>query len=291
MVLSPVSAAPEAAGRQAELKEIAHTLRHHIVTMAADSPGAHVGGSMSAIEILTVLYFDGVLRVDPERPRMEGRDYLIFSKGHASAALYAALAERGFFPVEELQTYKQMGSRLAGHSLKSIPGVELATGSLGHGLPVGNGLALAAKHDRMANRVFVVLGDGECQEGSVWEAAMAAAHFRLDNLVAIVDRNRVQEDGPTEEIMALEPFAAKWRAFNWEVREVDGHDVAALSRELHQVPFKPGRPSLLLAATVKGKGVSFAENTNAWHYGKLNPEQRARALADLAAARGRKERP
>jgi len=291
MVLSPVSAVPRATGRQAALQEIAHTLRHHVVAMAADSPGAHVGGSMSVIEILTVLFFDGVLRVDPERPKMEGRDYMIFSKGHASAALYAALAERGFFPVEELQTYKQMGSRLAGHSLKSIPGVELATGSLGHGLAVGNGLALAAKHDRLAYRVFVVLGDGECQEGSVWEAAMAAAHYRLDNLVAIVDRNRVQEDGPTEEIMALEPFAAKWRAFNWEVREVDGHDVAALSQELHQVPFTPGRPSLLLAATVKGKGVSFAENKNAWHYGKLNPEQKAQALADLAALRGREERP
>lgn len=270
--------------RFADLRRIAHTLRRHVVHMAADSPGAHVGGSMSAIEILTVLLFDGVLNVDPARPKMEGRDYLIFSKGHASAALYAALAERGFLPVEELKTYKQMGSRLAGHSLKSIPGVELATGSLGHGLGVGNGIALAGKHDGSSYRVFVILGDGECQEGSVWEAAMTAAHYKLDNLVAIVDRNGVQEDGPTEQIMALEPFAEKWRAFNWEVREIDGHDPEALAAALHGVPFHPGRPSLLLAHTVKGKHVSFAEHDNAWHYGKLSPAQREQALADIDAA-------
>lgn len=272
------------APRFAVLREAADTLRRHVVEMAADA-GAHVGGSLSVVEILAVLYFDGVLRVDPAEPRKDGRDYLIFSKGHASAALYGALVERGFFPAAELAGYKRMGSRLAGHPAKSIPGVELATGSLGHGLPVGNGIALAGKHDGRDYRVFVVLGDGECQEGVVWEAAMAAAHHRLDNLVAIVDRNGVQEDGPTEKIMALEPFAAKWRAFNWEVREVDGHDVAELSRALHAVPFAPGRPSLLLARTVKGKGLSFAENTHTWHYGKLSPEQREQALAELAASR------
>jgi transketolase len=264
-----------------ELQGTAHRLRHHIVSMAADSPGAHVGGSMSSVEILTALFFAGVLRVDPARPKLEGRDYLIFSKGHASAALYAALAERGFFPVEELKSYKQMGSRLAGHSLKSIPGVELATGSLGHGLAVGNGLALAGRYDGLDYRVFVVLGDGECQEGSVWEAAMAAAHYKLDNLVAIVDRNGVQEDGPTEEIMALEPFADKWRSFGWEVREVDGHDVAAVAEPLHAVPFRPGKPSLLLARTVKGKGLSFAEHNHAWHYGKLSPQLREQAVTEL----------
>jgi len=270
--------------RLAAVRNAADTLRHHVVNMAADS-GAHVGGSLSVVDILAVLYFDGVLRVDPAEPKNDGRDYLIFSKGHASAALYGALAERGFFPVAELASYKRMGSRLAGHPAKSIPGVELATGSLGHGLAVGNGVALAGKHDGRDSRVFVVMGDGECQEGVVWEAAMAAAHYRLDNLVAIVDRNGVQEDGPTEKIMALEPFADKWRAFNWEVREVDGHDVAALSRELHAVPFAAGRPSLLLARTVKGKGLSFAENTHTWHYGKLSLEQKAQALAELAASR------
>jgi len=279
-----------AAGERLEtLQERADVLRRHIVNMAADS-GAHVGGSMSVADILAVLYFDGVLRVDPAQPRSDGRDYLIFSKGHASAALYGALAERGFFPVAELASYKRMGSRLAGHPAKSIPGVELATGSLGHGLAVGNGLALAGKHDGRDYRVFVVMGDGECQEGVVWEAAMAAAHYRLDNLVAIVDRNGVQEDGPTEKIMALEPFADKWRAFNWEVREVDGHDLAALSEALHAVPFAAGRPSLLLARTVKGKGLSFAENTHTWHYGKLSSEQRTQALSEIAASRARRDR-
>jgi transketolase len=266
------------------LAQAADTLRRHIVDMAADS-GAHVGGSLSVVEILAVLYFDGVLRVDPAQPGRDGRDYLIFSKGHASAALYAALAERGFFPLAELATYKRMGSRLAGHPGRGIPGVELATGSLGHGLAVANGIALAGKHDRRDFRVFAVLGDGECQEGAVWEAAMAAAHYGLDNLVAIVDRNGVQEDGPTEKIMALEPLAEKWRAFNWEVRQVDGHDLAALSLALHAVPFAAGRPSLLLARTVKGKGLSFAEGTHTWHYGKLNTEQREQALAELAARR------
>jgi transketolase len=280
LVSTPASELPRE-DRWASLRETARALRHHVVHMAADSAGAHVGGSMSVTEILTVLFFDGVLEVDPARPKMEGRDYLIFSKGHASAALYAALAERGFFPVEELATYKQMGSRLAGHSLKSIPGVELATGSLGHGLGVGNGIALAGKHDGLTYRTFVVLGDGECQEGSIWEAAMAAAHYRLDNLVAIVDRNGVQEDGPTEQIMALEPFADKWRSFGWEVREIDGHDVEDLSRALHAVPFAAGKPSLVLARTVKGKGISFAEHDHGWHYGKLSPAQREQALSDL----------
>ncbi len=275
------SAAPDAE-RLAALRTAAGALRRHVVDMAADS-GAHVGGSMSVVEILTVLYFDGVLRVDPARPAMDGRDVLLFSKGHASAALYGALAERGFFPVAELASYKRMGSPLAGHPAKSIPGVELATGSLGHGLAVGNGLALAGRHDGRDARFFVVMGDGECQEGVVWEAAMAAAHYRLDNLVAIVDRNGVQEDGPTETIMSLEPLADKWRAFGWEVREVDGHDLAALSGALHAVPFAAGRPSLLLARTVKGKGLSFAENTHTWHYGKLSAEQKAQALAELAA--------
>lgn len=267
--------------RLESLKQMALKLRKHIVHMAADSPGAHVGGSMSAVEILSVLLFDGVLRLDPKQPKAEGRDYLIFSKGHASAALYSALAERGYFPVEELKTYKQMGSRLAGHPSKYIPGIELATGSLGHGLPVGEGLALAGKHDGDDFRVFVVLGDGECQEGSNWEAAMAAAHYKLDNLVVVVDRNGIQEDGPTEEVMALEPFADKWRAFGWAVREVNGHDVAELSSVLHQVPFVPGKPSVVIARTEKGHGISFTVNTNKWHYGKLSPEQKAAALKEL----------
>ncbi len=264
-----------------QLAEQARTLRRHIVRLAADRPGAHVGGSMSSVEILTVLYFDGVLRVHPADPELEGRDYLIYSKGHSSASLYAALAERGFFPVEELDTYKRPGSRLAGHPSKEVPGVELATGSLGHGLSVGVGLALAGKHDGSDYRVFVVLGDGECQEGAIWEAAMSAAHYRLDNLVAIVDRNGVQEDGPTEQIMALEPFAEKWASFGWEVVEVDGHDVDELRVALHGVPQRESRPTVVVAHTEKGHGVSFAAGTHLWHYGRLSPEQRAQALAEL----------
>jgi transketolase len=285
MAIADLTEPTRAAVPASSLAAMAHTLRRHIVRLCADSPGAHLGGSMSCVEILTVLFFDGVLRVDPRQPKKEGRDYLLFSKGHASAALYSALAERGFFPVEELLTYKRSGSRLAGHPLKGVPGVELATGSLGHGLAVGNGLALAGKHDRCDYRVFVVLGDGECQEGSVWEAAMAAAHYQLDNLVAVVDRNGVQEDGPTEVIMRLEPLAEKWRAFGWEVREVDGHDLGELSAALHAVPFHRDRPSLVLAKTVKGKGVSFAEGDHRYHYCKLSPEDRARAMAELEAAR------
>jgi transketolase len=271
---------------RSELTNVAHRLRRHIVDLAANSPGAHIGGSMSSVEILTVLYFDGVLRIDPGSPEWEERDYLIFSKGHSSAALYAVLAERGFFPVSELATYKQPGSRLAGHPSRGIPGVELATGSLGHGLPVGTGMALAGKHDAADYRVFVLLGDGECQEGSVWEAAMAAGHYRLDNLVAIVDRNGFQEDGPTEQVMRLEPFAEKWRSFGWQVAELDGHDLAQLSDALHAVPLEPGMPTCLIARTIKGHGLSFTANTHLWHYGKLTPAQYAQARAELDSGEG-----
>lgn len=266
------------------LLDMASRLRRHIVNLAADSAGAHVGGSMSAVEILTVLYFGGVMHVDPTQPDLDGRDYFIFSKGHCSALLYSVLAERGFFDIEELATYKQLGSRLAGHPSKEVPGVELATGSLGHGLPVAGGIGWAGKYDGADYRVFVLLGDGECQEGSTWEAAMAAAHYQLDNLVVIVDRNGIQEDGPTEEVMALEPFADKWRSFGWAVEEVDGHSLLALHAVLHRVPFEQGRPSVIVAHTVKGNGISFAANTNAWHYGKLTPDEKALALQELAVA-------
>ncbi len=264
------------------LVEIANRIRHHIVELATNSPGAHVGGSMSVTEILSVLFFDGVLLLDPDDPEWRQRDRLIYSKGHASAALYAALAERGFFPVSELASYKQPGSRLAGHPARGIPGVEWATGSLGHGLPVGVGISLANRHDGLPSRTFVVVGDGECQEGSVWEAAMSAAHYRLDNLVVIVDRNGFQEDGPTEEIMALEPLADKWRSFGWQVAEVDGHDLAQLSEVLHRVPLQPGRPSCVIARTEKGHGLSFTSNTHTWHYGRLSQQQYQQALTELA---------
>jgi transketolase len=264
------------------LVEKAQQIRHHIVELATNSPGAHVGGSMSVVEILTVLFFDGVLQVDPTNPQWPERDRLIYSKGHASAALYAVLAERGFFPVSELASYKQPGSRLAGHPNRDIPGVEWATGSLGHGLPVAVGMSLANRHDGVPSRTFVVLGDGECQEGSVWEAAMSAAHFRLDNLVAIVDRNGFQEDGPTEDIMALEPLADKWRSFGWQVVEVDGHDATGLSDVLHRLPFESGKPSCVIARTEKGHGLTFTANTHTWHYGRFSQQQYQQALDELA---------
>jgi transketolase len=261
---------------------MARKIRRHVVALAADSPGAHVGGSMSSTEILTALYFGGVMNVDPGDPEWSGRDYLIYSKGHASASLYAVLAERGFFPVSELASYKTSGSRLAGHPSREIPGIEWATGSLGHGLSVGVGIALGIKHDHAPNRVFVVLGDGECQEGSIWEAAMSAAHYNLDNLVALVDRNQFQEDGPTEDVMALEPFADKWCSFGWHVEEVDGHSTSALVDVLTRSREGSTKPWCVIANTVKGKGISFAANTHLWHYGKLTPGERQLAMAELS---------
>jgi transketolase len=264
------------------LTEMAQRIRHHIIELATNSPGAHVGGSMSVTEILTVLFFDDVLKVNPAEPHWAERDRLIYSKGHSSAALYAVLAERGFFPVSELASYKQPGSRLAGHPSRDIPGVEWATGSLGHGLPVAVGMSLANRHDHRDSRTFVVLGDGECQEGSIWEAAMSAAHFRLDNLVVIVDRNGFQEDGATEDIMALEPLADKWRSFGWQVVEVDGHDVTQLSQALHRVPLASGQPSCVIARTEKGHGLSFTSNTHTWHYGKFSQQQYQQALQEMS---------
>jgi len=269
-----VQTAPAGLGRAAE----ATLLRADIVRALHAAGGGHYGGSLSVIDVLLTLY-RGHVRVNPRAPRHPDRDRLLLSKGHAAVALYAVLRRLGFFD-DDLCTYADHASILEGHpDMKTVPGVDFSTGSLGQGLSVGCGMAIALRET--GRRVFVVLGDGECQEGSIWEAAMAAAHYKLDNLVAIVDRNGVQEDGPTEQIMALEPFADKWRAFGWEVREVNGHDVEELSQALHAVPFAPGKPSLLIAKTVKGKGVSFAENTNAWHYGKLSADQKQTALTDL----------
>lgn len=265
-----------------ELRDRAHRIRRHVVAMAAGPEGAHVGGSLSCAEVLAVLYFD-VLRVRPDQPGWEDRDRFVLSKGHASAALYAALAERGFLPVEELATYGRAGGRLAGHPLRRVPGVELPTGSLGHGLALGAGMALAARLDGRAARTFVLLGDGELQEGTVWEALMSAAHHRLDNLVAVVDRNGWQLTGPTEECIALEPLEDRLRTFGWEVRSADGHDVEALRGPLRGAPWAPGRPSVLVARTVKGRGVPFLEGRKRSHYARFGPELERRALAGLAA--------
>lgn len=264
----------------AALKAVALRIREHVLSMAAGPVGAHVGGSFSATEVLTVLYFH-VLRLRPEEPDWEGRDYFILSKGHAGAGLYATLAERGFLPVEELTTYARPGGRLLSHPTAKVPGVEFPTGSLGHGLSLGLGLALAAQRDGRGNRTYVLMGDGELQEGSVWEAAMAAAHLGLDNLVAIVDRNRLQISGRTEERMRLEPLADRWRSFGWSVETVGGHDMEALMAAFARTFFERGRPAMLLAETVKGQGVKFMADKKKSHYVTLNPDLYQRALSQL----------
>lgn len=251
-------------------------VREHIVRMCAGPEGGHLGGSMSLVEILTTLYFD-VLDVDPADPTAPGRDILILSKGHGAIALYAVLAERGFFPAEELATYGRPGSRLMGHPVRAVPGVEAATGSLGHGLPLANGFALA----RPDRRCYVVAGDGELQEGSVWEAAMSTAGLGLDNVTVVVDRNGLQITGRTEDTVPLEPLGDRWRAFGWAVREVDGHDPAALREALRAR--EAGRPSVVIARTVKGNGLPAVQGRVESHYARLGERQSARAISVLRA--------
>lgn len=232
-------------------------------------------------DILAVLY-GGALRVDPGRPDWPDRDRFILSKGHAGAGVYAALAEAGFFPVSKLMTHSQDGSDLSGHvSHKGVPGVELSTGSLGHGLSVGAGMAYAAALDGKSHRVVVMLSDGECDEGSNWEAILFAGHHRLSRLVAIVDYNKIQSLAPVSETLELEPFAEKWRAFGWAVVEVDGHDHDALREALGAVPSAEGKPACIIAHTIKGRGVSFMENTVLWHYRTPRGEELAAAEREI----------
>jgi transketolase len=268
------------------LFDLARRLRVHVVRMTSRANSSHIGSSFSMSELLAVLYGGGVLRVDPARPDWPQRDRFILSKGHGCAGLYAALAEAGFFPLEELDTFYLNGTRLAGHATTTVPGVELSTGSLGHGLPVGTGMALAAKRAGEAHRVFVLLSDGECDEGSIWEAALFAPQHQLDNLVVIVDYNKIQSLGTVKEVLDLDPFADKWRAFRWGVREIDGHDVDAIHEALDAVPFEPGRPSCVIAHTVKGKGVSFMEDKLLWHYRAPLGEDRAVAMRELGVVEG-----
>jgi transketolase len=241
----------------------------------------HVGGEMSAIDILVTLYF-AVLHVDPARPDDPDRDRFILSKGHSAVALYTTLAHRGFIPMEQLDTFAQPLSKLNGHPDRNkVPGVETNTGPLGHGLPVAVGAALAAKLQDSSWRVFVLTGDGELQEGSNWEAAMAAAHYKLDNLTVIVDRNRLQQGDWTEQTMHLEPLADKWRAFGWSVVEVDGHNIAHLLETFARVPFEAGKPNCIIAHTHKGQGVSLMRDKAAWHHKVPNAEELAIALKEL----------
>ena len=232
-------------------------------------------------DLLAVLY-GRVLRVRPQEPEWPGRDRFILSKGHGCAGLYAALAECGFFPLAWLEDFCADGSRLTGHaSHVGVPGVEVSTGSLGHGLPIACGMALAFRREKVPVRVFALLSDGECDEGSVWEAALFAGHHGLDNLTIVVDYNKIQSLGRVDEILRLEPLAAKWRAFGWAAREIDGHDVAAIDQVLGAVPAEAGRPSCVIANTVKGRGVSFMENRLLWHYRSPDPEELQLALAEI----------
>jgi transketolase len=268
-------------GPNQTLSDLARAVRRQSLRMVHRARLGHPGGDLSAADILVSLYF-GALRIDPSHPRDAARDRFIMSKGHCSAALYTTLALKGFFPWEELAEYMRPLSRLNGHPNRcELPGVEANTGPLGHGFPIAVGAAMAARMDRVSWRTYVLTGDGELQEGSNWEAIMAAAHYGLDNLIAIVDRNGIQQGAPTETILRLEPLADKFRAFGWAVREVDGHDCDALRETFEAAPFEPGRPNCVIAKTTKGKGVSFIENRAEWHHHIPTDAELAAALREL----------
>ena len=278
------SALPAAPPEIDRLREIAARMRVDIIEMLAQAGSGHPGGSLSVVEVLTCLFFSR-MRHDPRRPDWPERDRLVLSKGHAVPALYAVLAEAGYFPRDELSTLRRLGSRLQGHPVSTaLPGIEACTGSLGQGLSIAQGMALASRLDGGRFHVYCILGDGESQEGQVWEAAMSAAHFKVDALTVVLDYNRGQIDGPVAQVMDLEPVADKWRAFGWNVLEVDGHDIPQLLGALDQARATRGQPSFIVAHTVKGKGVSFMEHHIGWHGMAPNREQAEKALAELRAA-------
>ena len=264
-----------------ELRGIAKKLRRHVITMIATAGSGHPGGSLSAADIVTALYFK-IMRHNPLDPQWQDRDRFILSKGHAAPILYAALAECGYFPVDELVTLRKLGSRLQGHTDRNLtPGVEMSTGSLGMGLSFGIGVALAAKLDHLGYRTYVLLSDGECDEGQTWEAALSGAQFKLDNLVAIVDCNRLQLSGWTRDIMNLEPLNQKWQAFGWHTIDIDGHDFAQILSAFQEAQRIKGKPTTIIAHTIKGKGVSFMENNVNFHGKAPSPEEAERALKEL----------
>ena len=264
-----------------ELKLTANKVRKDIVKMITEAKSGHPGGSLSAVDVVTALYFN-VVRHNPENPKWEDRDRFILSKGHAAPLLYSVLAESGYFEVKELLTLRKLGSRLQGHpDMKRLPGIEISTGSLGHGLSVGNGMAIAGKLNRKDFRVYVLLGDGECQEGQVWEAAMTASHYKLDNVTAILDYNGLQLDGPVKDVMNINPISNKWRAFGWYVIEINGHDFKEILDSFEKVKKLKGKPSIIIAHTTKGKGVSFMENVVDFHGKAPTKEQMVQALKEF----------
>ncbi len=249
--------------------------------MVTEAKSGHPGGSLSAVDVVTALYFN-VMRHNPENPKWEDRDRFILSKGHAAPLLYSVLAESGYFEVKELLTLRKLGSRLQGHpDMKRLPGVEISTGSLGHGLSVGNGMAIAGKLNKKGFRVYILLGDGECQEGQVWEAAMTASHYRLDNVTVILDYNGLQIDGAVKDIMNINPISNKWRAFGWYIIEINGHDFKEILDSFERVKKLKGKPGIIIAHTTKGKGVSFMENVVDFHGKAPTKEQTVQALKEL----------
>ncbi|SKA88030.1 transketolase [Caloramator quimbayensis] len=266
------------------LKKTANIIRQDIIKMLAESASGHPGGSLSAVEILTALYFEE-MNIDPKNPRWDDRDRFVLSKGHGAPVLYAALAERGYFEKKHLLTLRKIGSILQGHpNMNDTPGVDMSTGSLGQGLSVANGMALAGKLDKKDYRVYVLLGDGELEEGQVWEAAMTSAHYKLDNLMAFVDNNGLQIDGPVSEVMNPTPIGEKFKAFGWHVIEIDGHDFEQIFSAIDEAKNTKGKPTVVVAKTVKGKGVSFMENLASWHGNAPSKEQAQKALEELGGA-------
>ncbi len=263
------------------LKRKANEIRKRLLQMIYEGKTGHTGGALSSVDILVSLYY-AVMNTDPKNPMWPERDRFILSKGHSVEGLYCILADKGFFPKEELSTFSQYGSRLIGHPSMKVPGVEANTGALGHGLSIGVGTALGFKLDHKPQRVFVLMGDGELAEGSIWEAAMAASNYKLDNLTGIIDRNGLQISGNTEDVMALECLREKWEAFGWAVTETDGHDFDMLTENLNMTC--PGHPHLIIAKTTKGKGVSFMENNAKWHHGAPTDEQLEQAISGLERA-------
>lgn len=263
--------------------ELATAMRAHCLHMTHHGRSGHVGSMLSMAEILAVLY-ERILRVDPTNPRWPERDRFILSKGHGGGAVYAVLAEKGFFPKEWLMTYYCDEGKLSGHISHHVPGVEFSTGSLGHGLPVAAGMAIATRYAGQKHRIFCLMSDGDCNEGSNWEAVLFAAQHHLDNLTGIVDYNKIQALGFAKDVLNLEPLAAKLRDCGWSVREVNGHNCEEIESALKRVPFERGKPSWIICHTIKGKGVSFLENTVSCHYGCVNDEQLAQALRELGVS-------
>lgn len=268
-----------------ELARIANRLRIDVVEMTSEAASGHPGGSLSSADLMAVLYFGGGLRHDPSDPQWDGRDRFILSKGHVAPILYAALAESGYFPVEDLLTLRRLGTKLQGHPVRGkVPGVEMSTGSLGQGLSMACGIALAGKMDGKDYRTVCLLGDGELQEGQVWEAAMFAHQYGLENLVAVVDRNRLQITGNTEDAVGLDPLPEKWRSFGWNVIVIDGHDIPMIQEALAKAYEPNGRPTAIVMNTIKGKGVSFMENNASFHGKAANAEEREQAVRELREA-------